>query len=298
MTYLWRRLFASMMQVAAASLFAFLLFSVAPGDFYSGESFNPQRSSRALEQMRQQSGLRDPWFRRYGAWVASCARGEFGVSLGYGMPVGRLIAPRARATLSVAVPAFVLAWLAGLLLALAAQRWPGLVRTPLESVASSAGLVPDVIAVSLLVWLAVRFGLPISGPALPIVSLTLSILPVVFLHAASSLSAARELWFVRMAQRRGLAGWRLWLVYILPAAANPLVSLFGLSMAATIGASLLVEVLTGWPGVGPLFLEAVQARDYPIVQSVILLLALILTASNLLGDLLLYRLDPRIRTPA
>jgi peptide/nickel transport system permease protein len=68
-----------------------------------------------------------------------------------------------------------------------------------------------------------------------------------------------------------------------------------MSLAAAIGSCFVVEVLTGWPGLGPMFLEAVQARDYPIVQTVVVLLALVLALSNLAADLLLFRLDPRIR---
>jgi peptide/nickel transport system permease protein len=87
----------------------------------------------------------------------------------------------------------------------------------------------------------------------------------------------------------------LWRSYLFPAAANPLVSLAGLSLAGAIGSSLLVEVLLGWPGLGPMFLEAALTRDYPVVISVVMLLGTVLTISNLLADLVLYRLDPRIR---
>ena len=158
-------------------------------------------------------------------------------------------------------------------------------------------MVPDVIAVGLLLWLAVEAGIPIAGGWLPIVGLTSSLIPVVFLHASGEIRHARELEFVRIAESRGLSGSRLWLRFILRAAANPLVSLAGLSVAAMIASSFVVEVLTGWPGLGPLFLEAVQARDYPIVQSILMLLAVVLALSNLAADLALYRLDPRIRLP-
>ena len=296
MTFLLRRLLASLLQIAAASVLTFALFTLVPGDFYSTENFNPQRSPAAIEHDRQSAGLRQSWPARYATWIESCAVGEFGVSLAYGMPVGRLLAPRLRATMNIALPAFLLAWLAGLALALAAQRRPGLVNGSFTSLAAASALIPDGIAVSVLLWLAVRLGTPITGPPLPILGLAFALFPVVFLHAAAGLANARQQLFVRLAQQRGLSGARLWLRYILPAAANPLVSLLGLSFAAAIGSSLLVEALTGWPGLGPLFLEAVQSRDYPIVQSVLLLLTIALALANLATDLLLYRLDPRIRT--
>lgn len=289
MSFLARRILASVLQIAAASVLAFLLFTVAPGDFYSAERFDPRTDAGRIEQLRAERGLRDAWLRRYAAWIASCARGEFGTSMAYGMPVGRLLVPRAQATGQVAVPAFLLAWMAGLGLAL---RWPRLTAG-----AASVALAPDVIVVSLLLWIAVRFGLPITGAALPVSGLTAALLPVIYLHAAGGLETARNLPFVRMAAQRGVTGARLWRRYILPAAVNPLVSLFGLTVASAVGSSLVVEALTGWPGLGPLFLEAVQARDYPVVQAVLFLLAALLAGANLLVDLVLYRLDPRIRTP-
>jgi peptide/nickel transport system permease protein len=76
---------------------------------------------------------------------------------------------------------------------------------------------------------------------------------------------------------------------------NPLVSLFGFSLGTLLSASLLVEVVMGWPGLGPLFLEAIVARDFALVLAVVMFSATFLVAANLVADLLLYRLDPRIR---
>jgi peptide/nickel transport system permease protein len=273
----------------------FLIFRLLPGDIYTAELGNPQASRQSIEALREATGLKNSWGRRYGDWAASCLRGEFGVSLAYGMPVSRLIAPRIRKTLAIAAPALALAWVLGLGLALLAVRFGWTVG--LDPGVAAAAMVPDVIAVSLLLWLAVGAGIPIGGAWLPVAGLTFSLLPVVFLHASGEIRHARELEFVRLAESRGIRGRRLWLRYILRAAANPLVSLAGLSVAAMVGSSFVVEVLTGWPGLGPLFLEAVEARDYPIVETVLMLLAAVLALSNLAADLALYRLDPRIRLP-
>ena len=83
--------------------------------------------------------------------------------------------------------------------------------------------------------------------------------------------------------------------HILPAALNPLISLFGFSLGTLLSASLLVEVLVGWPGLGPLFLDAIFARDFAIVLGVVMVSAATLIAGNLAADLLLYHADPRIR---
>ena len=98
--------------------------------------------------------------------------------------------------------------------------------------------------------------------------------------------------FALAARAQGIPRRRLLFRHMLPAALNPLVSLFGLSLGGLLSASLLMEVLMGWPGLGPLFLEAIMARDFALVLGVVMLAAAFLIAGNLLADLLLYRVDP------
>jgi ABC-type dipeptide/oligopeptide/nickel transport system permease component len=295
MTFLLWRTVTSLVQLLVLSVVLFLFFRVLPGDIYTEQLADPQASRQTIEANREAAGLRNSWPHRYRDWVASCFKGDFGTSLAYGIPVSRLVAPRIQKTLAISVPALVLAWLLGTGGGLLAVRFRWTIT--LDPGAAAAAMVPDVIAVGLMLWLAVWAGLRITGAWLPIVGLTSSLLPVIFLHVSEQVRSARELEFVRIAESRGISGARLWLRFILRAAANPLVSLAGLSVAATIGSSFVVEALTGWPGLGPLFLEAVQARDYPIVQTVLMLLAAVLALSNLAADLALYRLDPRIRLP-
>jgi peptide/nickel transport system permease protein len=296
MIFLLRRGLTSLVQLLVVSVLVFFFFRLLPGDIFSAELENPQRSRASVEALREARGLNQSWPRQYLSWLESSARGDFGISLAYGIPVSTLIGSRMRNTLEVALPALAVTWLIGLggALLLGRTRIVPLVVGP---GAAAAAMIPDVAAVSLLLWLAVWMGLSITGPWLPIAGLTFAMAPVVFLHASTELRHARDLDFVRIAESRGLPVDRLWLRYILPAAANPLVSLAGLSIAGAIGSSFVVEVLTGWPGLGPLFLDAVQARDYPIVQTVLILLAAVLVFSNLTADLILYRLDPRIRLP-
>ncbi len=287
-----RRLAAAILQILAVSAIAFFLFSVVPGDFYSAERVNPQLREPTVAVWRKMHGLNRPWPERYGQWLASCATGKFGVSLSYGIPVGALVRPRIANSAAIIFPAWLLGWLFALTLALWATRRHDRALEPIMSVANMA---PEVILVSVLTWIAVALGAPLTGAPLPMVALLIVVMPLVFLHAMSALAAAREANFVRLAESRGIASHRLWTKFMLPAAANPLLSLAGPSLAAAVGSSLVIEAATGWPGLGSLFLEAVQARDYEVVQSVVLLLAILLTFTNLVADLLLYRLDPRIR---
>lgn len=290
-----RRLSACFLQIAAISLLAFYVFSVAPGDFYSADRLSPQLQGRSVAEWRIAKGLDKPWPERYALWCRSALHGEFGTSLAYGVPVMRLIAPRIGKSAALLIPSLLLGWA----LALGMAVWAaGRRDRMLEPVMSIASMSPEVILVSLLLWFAVWAGAPLTGAWLPMTGLICVVSPLVFLHAFSALTAAREANFVRIAGSRGVIKKRLWTRFILPAAANPLISLLGPSLAAAVGSSLVIEAMTGWPGLGPLFLEAVQARDYDVVQAVVVILATALTFTNLAADLLLYRLDPRIRLRA
>jgi len=133
--------------------------------------------------------------------------------------------------------------------------------------------------------------------ALPVVVLVLGIAPVLVRHVRAAIADVMESAFALDARALGIPRGRLLLRHLLPAAMNPLISLAGLSLGTLLSGSLLVEVVMGWPGLGPLFLDAIMARDFAIVLAVVMCSTLFLVLGNLAADLLLYRFDPRIRAP-
>ncbi len=128
--------------------------------------------------------------------------------------------------------------------------------------------------------------------ALPVAVLVLGMLPVLVRHIRAAVVEQMAAPFAVNARALGIPRRRLLFRHILPAAADPLIALFGFSLGTLLSAGLLVEVVMGWPGLGPFFLEAVLSRDFAIVLAVVLLSTAVLLAGNLLADLLLYRLDP------
>jgi peptide/nickel transport system permease protein len=132
--------------------------------------------------------------------------------------------------------------------------------------------------------------------ALPATALVAGILPVLVRHVRAAVADALEAPFVRAARAHGLSESRVLFRHALPAAANPLVSLLGLSLAGLLSLSLLVEVVMGWPGLGPLMLEAILARDLHLVVGPVLVTTVFLLLGNLAGDVLLLAVDPRIRS--
>jgi peptide/nickel transport system permease protein len=237
-----------------------------------------------------------------------------GWSLAYNGPVTPLVWPRLGATLLLTGTATLLAWLVALPLGVwaASQRgtWrDGAVNTFLALLLS----IPDLLLAIVFLAFAVRTGLfPAGGMtsanlssfdaadilrhlALPAAALALGMLPVLARHVRASMVEAIDSPFALSARAQGIPPLRLLFRCLLPAALNPLISLFGISLGTLLSASLLVEVVMGWPGLGPLFLEAIMARDFALALAVVMLSTAFLAAGNLLADILLYRADPRIR---
>jgi peptide/nickel transport system permease protein len=129
----------------------------------------------------------------------------------------------------------------------------------------------------------------------PATALVLAILPALVRHVRASVSDVLAAPFVRAARAHGIPEARVLFRHVLPAAANPLVSLFGLSLAGLLSMSLVVEVVMSWPGLGPLLLDAILARDFFLALGLVLVSTVLLLGGNMLADALLLAADPRIR---
>jgi peptide/nickel transport system permease protein len=130
---------------------------------------------------------------------------------------------------------------------------------------------------------------------LPLVALTLGMLPLLFLHVRAALHHSINSSFVKAAAGHGICRSTILLRYVLPVAANPLISLSGLSIGSLLSISLVTEVIMSWPGLGPLLLEASLGRDVYVVMGAVTISALFLVCGTAVADILLYANDPRIR---
>lgn len=296
--YLLRRLLHAVFLIAGISVLSFVLMELAPGDFLGEARINPQLSAATVAALRDQYGLNKSLPQKYLYWLGSVANGSFGVSFSYNLPVSTLLWPRARKTLELTLSAWLLSWIIALPLGVwSAGRHGGWVDRVITVLISALLGLPDLVLACLVLFLALRTGWFRTGHAnLPITVLTLAALPVLVRHVRSSVLDVAQQPHAQAARAHGIHGGQLWFQWLLPAAANPLASLFGLSIAGCISSSLLVETIFGWPGLGPLFLEAIAARDFYLVIAPVILSAVFLVAGVFIGDLLLYAVDPRIRT--
>jgi peptide/nickel transport system permease protein len=131
---------------------------------------------------------------------------------------------------------------------------------------------------------------------LPVVGLALGTVPILVRHVRSSIATVLDAPFIAAARAHGISKWRVIWRHALPAALNPLISLFGFSIGALLSMSLIMEVVLSWPGLGPLVLEAILSRDVYVVMAAVMLSSVFLVAGNVLADVLLYWNDPRVRT--
>jgi peptide/nickel transport system permease protein len=130
---------------------------------------------------------------------------------------------------------------------------------------------------------------------LPVPAIVIGTLPMILRHVRSTMSEVLHAPFVESARRHGLPTRTILYRYALRAGVNPLITLFGFTVATMLSASLLVEVIMSWPGLGPMLLEAIVARDLYVVIGAVVFSTVLLVAGNLTADLLLLALDPRVR---
>jgi len=319
MRYLFRRFLHAIFLLLGVSILSFIFTALAPGNYFDEMRLNPQISPDTVTALRAHYGVDRPIVVRYARWLSSVAHGDLGFSFAYNSPAAPLLWARAWNTLLLTFTATLISWLIALPLGIWSAERKG--RVSDVAITSATGLLlamPDLLLALGLLILAVRTGwFPTGGMvsvgseslswfsrirdlilhmALPVTALVLSTLPLLVRHVRSAMSEVLGAGFLRAAQAHGIPRRTILYRYALPAAAHPLISLFGFSIGALLSGSLIVEVVMSWPGLGPLLLEAILARDLYLVIGGVMLSTIFLVTGNFIADLLLYWADPRIRT--
>jgi peptide/nickel transport system permease protein len=319
--FLLRRAGHAVFLLFGVSVLAFAFSALAPGNYFDEMRLNPQISADRVTALRAEYQVDQPIAVRYIHWVRALFRGDLGFSFAYNTPAAPLLWARARNTLLLTGIATILVWMLALALGVwSAERIGRPPDVALSWATATLLIVPDLVLALGLLVLAVRSGwLPTGGmvsvgfdslsvaqkvrdvavhQVLPLTALVVSALPVLLRHVRSAMAEALQAPFLRAAEGHGISRRRLLYRYALPAAAHPLIALFGFSLGTLLSGSLLVEVVMSWPGLGPFLLEAILARDLYVVIGGVLLSTLFLVTGNFIADLLLYWADPRIRTEA
>ena len=318
--YVLKRSLQAVLTLVLASGLSFLIIQLAPGDYLDALRQNPKISPERIEELRRQFGLDQPGIVQYWRWlVRVVTQGDFGTSFVYQRSVASLLWERIPATLLLAVASIIITWAIAIPLGIVAAVNQNRTSDRVLQVLSYAGQgFPSFITALLLLIFAQN-----TSPLFPVGGMTsinhtdLSpfgkvldvgwhmILPTIALSVTSFAGLQRitrgEMLdvlrqdYIQTARAKGLPEDRVIYVHALRNAINPLVTLLGFEFASLLSGAFIAEFFFNWPGLGRLILQAVTAQDLYLVMASLMMGALMLIVGNLLADLLLKFVDPRIR---
>ena len=310
--YLARRLLAVMVVLLIVSLTVFAITLILPGNaavMILGE----YATADQLKALEEQLGLNRPWHVQYLSWIGSILSGDWGVSMRLSVPVGGLIAEAFWRSAALAVAALVtvtaIAIPLGVIAALRRGTWTDLLISVFAYLGTA---VPEfVTATLLLVFLAApeRGWFPAGGftpfaespvgflyhMILPALTLSLILTAHIARQVRSEMSDVLASDYVRAARLKGLPEFHVVRRHALRNALAPAVAVISLDVGYLLGGIIVVEEVFAWPGLGRLIIYALQNRDLPVIQAATLVLAAVYALSNLVSDLVIAALDPRVR---
>ena len=318
--YLVKRLSQALLTLLLASALSFFIIQLAPGDFLDTLRQNPKISPETIEAYKQQFGLDRSPIEQYFLWLwGIVTRGDFGRSFVYQRSVSSLLWERIGATLLLAIASLIITWAIAIPLGIiAAVKQNNSVDRLLQVISYTGQGFPSFITALLLLILAQN-----TSPLFPVGDMTSinhadlnplgkfldvgwhMILPTLALSVTSFAGLQRitrgELLdvlrqdYIQTARAKGLPENRVIYVHALRNAVNPLITLLGFELASLLSGAFIAEFFFNWPGLGRLILQAVLAQDLYLVMASLVMGAVMLIVGNLIADLLLKVVDPRIR---
>ncbi len=303
--YIIRRLLSLIPVLIGISLFVFLLMHLTPGDpaqLMLGEG----APAHQLEALRESMGLNEPWYVQYLNWLKNAIRLDFGHSLRSKKLVSTEILDRLPATAELALAAVAIAVCIGVPVGILSASRPNSAFDNVAMVGALTGVGMPVFwqGIMLILVFSVTFQwLPSSGR---MGGLEYLVLPAVTLGTAATASIARltrsamlevlQQDYVRTAKAKGLRRGGVIYRHALRNALIPVVTMIGLQFGGLMSGAVLTETIFAWPGIGRMLVEAINNKDFPLVQGTIMTFALTYAIVNLFVDLLYAVLDPRLRT--
>jgi peptide/nickel transport system permease protein len=319
-TYILKRFLHAIPILFGISLITFFLINRTPGDYLATMKMNPQISKEVIEAQKKLLGLDEPrWYVRYGKWLWNVVtRLNFGYSFGMKKPVFNVILERLFNTFILSLCALIFAWTLslplGILAAVKQYRWTDKICSAIAFVGLS---IPNVFFALLMVYFAKVTGwFPTGGLhsvnfeelGLPSKVLDMAhhlVLPTIVLGTSSMASFMRQMRgnlldvlradYVTSARAKGVSEGTVIVKHAVRNAINPLITLFGYSLADLLSGAFLVEVVMSYPGLGRTTIDALFEKDMYLVVAGVLMAGMMLILGNLVADLLLAVNDPRIR---
>lgn len=304
--YIAKRILGLIFILIGLSFTVFALTSILPSDPVQKmlASMGAAQDPEVVAKMQERYGLDDPFLVQYSNWITGVLQGDLGMSVHYNESVNSVLARKLPNTVLLAVTAFtltvVVSFPLGILSALYHNKWVDyLIRFFAFVGMSMPGFWVGLVLVQ---WLAVEHRLlPVSGNngwqslILPSVTLSIGLVALFIRRIRSALLEQLDSTYTMGGQARGVNRWRIILRHVLPNSMLTLITLLGLSFGDLLGGTMVIEIVFGWNGVGATAIEAINNRDYQLIQGYVLWVGTIYVMINLLVDLSYKYLDPRIR---
>lgn len=311
MKYAGKKIISMLATLLIVSFLVFLAFAVIPGD-PAVSKLGTQATPELLEALREEMGLNRPFLVRYGTWLMDVCRGDFGTSYSYGTSVSAMVLEKLPITLCLTGMSFLLMLVCAIPLGIyTAKHEGGRVDRIILVINQIIMAVPPFFAGILITYL---FGLilrwfqpgafvsyqvhvgkflyylifPAVAIALPKIAMTVKLL-------RSSLIEEAKKDYVRTAYSKGNRTNAVLYHHVLKNAMIPVVTFLAMTLTDMVAGSVIMEQVFSIPGIGRILITSISNRDYPVVEAIIVLLALIVVVVNLLADILCRVIDPRIR---
>ncbi|WP_440059332.1 ABC transporter permease [Thermogladius sp. 4427co] len=320
--YIINRILASFLVFVSVLIINFILINIAPGNpaLMMGAETGLVSNDYA-EYLIHKWGLDQPLYERLLIYMYNVFRGDLGISYRYAVPVVDLIVERIPMTLLIMVPSIVLAFMLGVLIAvLAASKPGGALDVSFTGFSMLTYSMPSFwLGIILIEVFSIKLKiLPATGiispqyigsegtlgyyldmakhAVLPILTLTLGLFPIYFRLTKSVIMDQLAEDYIIVLKAKGLSKFRILYFHALRNAIIPAVTLLGLQLGFAFAGAAIIENVFAWPGIGRLMLDAITARDYPLIMGIFLLVTVMVLVANIIVDLIYGLLDPRVKT--
>lgn len=312
-----RRVLVMIPQLFVLSLLIFIMAKFMPGDPFTG-LITPETDPNRIEELRIESGFYDPWYLQYWHWISNAFQGDFGDSYSFKMSVASLIGERALNTLWLSLLSVILVYIIAIPLGILAGRYQNSLLDKTVVLYSFISYAIPTFVLSLIFLFIFGYQLnwfPTSGTVdvkydpgtfgyywskiyhliLPAITYALLGTTAVIQYLRSEIIDAKTQDYVKTARSKGIPMRKVYSRHIFRNSLLPIAAFLGFTITGLLGGSVFIETIFGYPGMGHLFIQAITARDYSVITTLVLLFGFLTLLGSLLSDIIMSVVDPRIR---
>ncbi|MEK3978337.1 oligopeptide ABC transporter permease [Psychrobacillus sp. FSL K6-2836] len=312
-----RRVLVMIPQLFVLSLLIFIMAKFMPGDPFTG-LITPETDPARVEELRIKAGFYDPWYVQYVNWIGNAFQGDFGRSYTFNVPVSNLIAGRAINTLWLSLLSVFLLYLLAIPLGVLAGRFQdSFLDKSIVFYSFIVFAIPTfVLGLINLFFFGYELGwFPTSGTVdikyesgsagfvwskfyhilLPAITYALLATTGIIQYLRSEIIDSKSMDYVRTAKSKGIPINKVYSRHIFRNSLLPIAAFLGFTITGLLGGSIFIETIFGYPGMGKLFVEAINGRDYSVITALVMLYGFLTLLGSLLSDIIMSIVDPRIR---